>query len=1290
MVGVVLSENSKVSTPDKFQAAVSQAPRARTKINQDHGEKLARRLGTADSADESSLPAHKLTFTVNGKQLALEPPPPPPPSQEQKANLSATSQSSDLISADRLARGKVSRLGEFVSPVDYDSGFDFNSEADSNSVGSSSSQLGGLVKLDNVRDAQSDASRPSLGSSSLSALMSPGGQGVADDNVNNGAESQTANNMSTSRSPGLRNHTRMDSGEPSKIISDWPKASANSRQSSSFLYSPDRNHSKATSLRPSAYRAPLSQAKNQASSARFSSLLSGSALASTVGGFNGSNDDRNAGSSSGNNEAYSQSADQLSWDAKQLRKSPAPQSKFATKAGNTEILTGPLTGADAEVPALAAKTSVKRNVYPKAPVAARARYNPSMLAPNSFFNSDSTPDQLKTSFDLNKGGAEPNDGSDDKQSQSASDSAAPNEVASFHVAGQPIRLGAAKTSSSSAKLTAANKADQSPLSITEVNHNGDQRSETHVGTQTEYRTNFTDYTPTPKHSSSTRRQKPSTSGDTSTASKGDLSHAWRARLSARDLTNKLELPLLPAGLNRASFHQQQQQQQDVASLKFSSPLVPLGSTLNNSSASMSPAQLIYSSQQPTTTAKAAQHADQLGSSERLGSIVRSGSIMPNPTGADTSSNHHNYAGFLPATMALLAHAHDDYRLRSSTGHKLRSLLASQQVGPDTGKSLGLLPTRADHMMATANQLGVTHMGPQSMSGPGGASAALNDVGNNGYANDYSDARQLAGAGSESSSSSMDSGLQSPLPASSRVASLSDDQRGPQSEHHYSNDLSNGYDPPGPAVRGSKEPESAGGDHLSNSRSSMSDVFIRPNPKTREASNLHPLRSSLDPFEDMPGGVVPSDYERELADLDEEFSRHAGYSRRPSPGSLMSDSFLSLSPEKYEARRYARRPYGVDFPGEYLATAGSMSSMVPRAYSRTMPWASGSHYGDTAADLWADSSADFSPLGSYMSPHYSQYRYRPRYQRISPYGSYLSASASEHHLQPAYNIVPAAGYAAPVPTETISFALSPLAAAAAAAASAIVAADKSRHQPGHGWLTLPRFSVASSTSGATSGAQQASSPTPSASLAGQAALQTAAYIHRAPTPGTYALNSIPIYAIGPRPGGPAPLATAASGANPAILPYFHTGAPAIIAYRPASVVPSTSLLTAASFAYPLRLPAATSIGRPTPIAIGGSARSIGLRPAMYADLQLSESKSKSNLTHNMENGGTNSNNKGSKSVSLSAMARNLTRKMFGSASQMRPLHIAPPSLDLFGSSSQQNSSSTNSTGANSGNPPDQLA
>jgi len=146
-----------------------------------------------------------------------------------------------------------------------------------------------------------------------------------------------------------------------------------------------------------------------------------------------------------------------------------------------------------------------------------------------------------------------------------------------------------------------------------------------------------------------------------------------------------------------------------------------------------------------------------------------------------------------------------------------------------------------------------------------------------------------------------------------------------------------------------------------------------------------------------------------------------------------------------------------------------------------------------------------------------------------------------------------------------------------------------------------------------------------------------------------------------------IATAASGTAPAIIPYFQGGGPAIIAYRPAGVLPSTSLLTAASFAYPFRLPVGAALPRPAST-VGLPTWALAAVRPFSSDLQFAETKSKSNLTNSSDAKGS------TKAGGLSAMARNLTKKMFGSASQIRPQHVAPPGTvyDMFALA--QNSSS----------------
>lgn len=350
-----------------------------------------------------------------------------------------------------------------------------------------------------------------------------------------------------------------------------------------------------------------------------------------------------------------------------------------------------------------------------------------------------------------------------------------------------------------------------------------------------------------------------------------------------------------------------------------------------------------------------------------------------------------------------------------------------------------------------------------------------------------------------------------------------------------------------------------------------------------------------------------------------------------------------------------------------------------------------------------------------------------YLTLSPAGGYLSATASE---QPggSYSLVPsyasaastvaatsAAAAAAPNSApETVSFTISPLAAAAAAAATALAAADKTRHHHhGHSWtFTLPRLASTLASQASAQLAPTTSSGSHSPTMAASSPFQYATTSqYRTPLAGSYLFGPMPIYAIATRPANAATqLTSAASAATPSIVPIhaFHpagatTGAAGVIAYRPTSIFASTPMLT--SLAYPVRLPVAapsayyphhhhlptglaTSAshdhshhhhqhslhhypGRPSSSGRGVSIGASGLKP-FYADLQFAESKPKLNNGQNGGNGGGSSLSKGlvkATGSGLTQIARNLTKKMFGSASQMRPQFVAPPSnFEPFGSAS----------------------
>lgn len=754
----------------------------------------------------------------------------------------------------------------------------------------------------------------------------------------------------------------------------------------------------------------------------------------------------------------------------------------------------------------------------------------------------------------------------------------------------------------------------------------------------EHKTNFTAFASTPKQSSSSsssRRQKAADEvGQT-----GSKQTEQKSQIVQRDLSHKLALNSL---LNHA-------QSSDLNNYLTASRV---GSNLSESS------QLSRLQKWPQMQAN----------SER--SIIRTGPILPYPLKSLSPSS----------VAALLAQASDEHPARSS---HLRALLAAQQIAnsnsfilPDSqssssmaGKSsmanLSQSPSNNEQLAANS----AAHLQPANFLSMGASEtnnynsiASLQDYPESSRA--YANSQNVVEPNNNSNNNNNNNNLDSTNnPQAS--ASNNNEQRSGFSEPHP--DSSNLYESSGSPLRGSSQPSNAhfaptSSEQPTNSRSSLSEGYINKleQGKNRD-SNAYPLRASLDPFEDL-NSLSASEYERDLADLDEEFNRHSGY-RRPNSGSqLMSDSFMSLSPDRYDARRYQRRP-NYDYSGDYLSAAGSMSSSIPRNFQRSPAshWSAGAD--PEQSELW-DSQVDFSPLQSFVAPnHYApSYRWRPRYQRVSPY---LTSSASEQHLQPAYNIVPS--YSSALSTsDVLSFAISPLAAAAAAAATAIAAADKSRQQH-NSWLSIPRIPHPASLSAT----NQATAAAAASAQHATAALPATAYIQHRPTP--YALSPLPIYAISPRPG--APIAAAASAASPSIIPYFHAPHPTII-YRPTSVVPPTSLLTAASFAYPFRVPIHTMIGARPSSVVGISAQPISARPAFLSDLQFAESKSKSNQSNNNQNNNQNSEQSRLRSASLTAMAKNL-KKMFGSASQLRPQHVAAPNsptYDLFSPLSSHNSSS----------------
>lgn len=1376
---------------------------------------------------------HKFTFTVNGKELALEPPnstkhsrnstatdnqnPVSRPTEtnhhqsgnhhhfvaaaKQKAPQVRHSSEPRLKTSDHHGTTKVNRLGEFASwsnpNQDYDSGFEVNNEqppvSETVNSGVQDSVWPNFAKQQSASrsDARS-SSEPNNRSAPSSAVLASavtrhiGGSGDLDTLDNDESPSSSSSLSGPPLPPGARaSYKAADSSmvvfernqarksevnNENKVISDWPKA---------------------TSATTTTSKAPAASPRTKSGSTRFSTLLSTGSSAKS-NGLDAANVPIGRSAPRQSYQKQQKEHETRYWDANEL-----PNGSLVLKpaAGKTRERTSGEASAPNSV-------NIKLSLYPRAPVYAKARYTSSIVM-NSLTSHGLAGTNRSTSAvsgaSRDFGGADTGD--DSSKINSDQNNGSPNNRSPIGVQ-QPVEHVAGGSSLNTNGDTggrraarwldkpSTNQLDRSPnlnrhSALPGDNNSGQAKIDHHHSSMVsnefesdgrpdsirEYPTNFSAQLTEPKdlqhQNSSIRVQKMTINnnevGSTKTkkrdASGVKVGHdKSSSRVSQRDLAHHLPPHLQPI------HHHFQHKPQPIISVPFQlGALKHKDDQSSSTAADNQPASLI----QTTTTLGSvigankspiiASNTKSNGSffsqalasgpsprqllinhivarpDDRLsgagGTIVRTGSIIPYPFGAAGPSQLQLRA-LVPAAMALLAQAHqnaaDTKHLRAS--NQLRALLASQQLHNSLALGDGSLQSSnklnqnlsggAEQMVASPNQLGVAHLGPTTNGVGTSESISYNSIAN---LQDYSDYRPAGGPESQPSGgndSQAQVAMQSVADGSQNLGGVGDEQqRGSYGDYVVQGQESANYYDPSSGMRSQAgaagtSPSSANivGDHVAtNSRSSMSDVYMKPEQKSSSSeppSAGGSLRSSLDPFEDMTGGLATSEYERDLADLDEEFNRHAGF-RRP----LVSDSIVSLSPERYEAQatRYNRRPApSYDYStGDYLTTAGSISSIIPRPYQRSPPpWSSASAspaatgYSDTS-DIWADSSFDYSPLASLLSPSHYTYRWRPRYmahhhhhhhahpqqQRIAAYPSagsttYLAASASE---QPPYNIIPSSYGASAMPTETVSFTISPLAAAAAAAAAALAAADKTRQQHNHAWtFALPRLA-----STITAGPAAPSAPGAVAASSPHATTIPAYALHR-PAASPYLFSSMPIYtAIAPRPA--APLASSASGVPASILPYFHAAggaAPAIIAYRPAgaAVLHSTApLLTAASFAYPLRLPMAPTaaahyphLARPISSAAasgGAPSRTNGATGAMrpfYSDLQFAESKSKST---NPAASSSDSSSKGATkgTTSLTAMARNLTKKMFGSASQIRPQHVAPPATFDVMAPLQQNSS-----------------
>lgn len=1233
-----------------------------------------------ENSNERINVKHRYTFTVNGKELSLQPP------STSSLNIVDLNPNSSIPSESNApflknlesslgGRKKVNRIGDFVNP-DYESGFEVSSgpESESSPPPTTSRNGGfngrqypinsGVTKGRSSAQAQSSSVPPSSSSSSLMSPSRHNGEDNYSDNEDSPFSSTALstsyeNNISHSPSTGRnvelgKQDSSPDFGGGNKIISDWPKSDSNRQLSAKS----DRHSSKsANSLSAVNDKALATKIQNQGSGSKFSTT------------FNLSN-----------NEGANQSGEQQSviraWDVKQ----PFPPDQTGSNKPpkvSTKTLASSKSAASVDTSAAShdndsssfRKASSKRNIYPRAPVYAKTRYSsqvqPDHSSSDSTINGGFSEITGSKSTNVKQNSRQPvrvelavakesnfqNDNdhrnshphNQDRQQVAMPTSTPSNEVVSTVRSARFDKsingpIGSKISNMDSSSTSSIIPPRQDPLSTNgaynsvEHNHNPNSISE--------YKTNFTAQPTSSKH---THAQQKVTDGSGGTQTNDRKSEAVKkSHIAQRDLSKKMP-PFLPSTFvlpSRGGFK----------------PAEPKIINPRNSGRAPTPIESLKNIMLNESTG--ANSLQRVSTSDSNGyandrSLVRTGPLLPNPL-----ASYSQLRALMPGLF--MRDIQDDYQAQAATnqfrailtGHSLASSGQSGQVmaGNDypysrsTSTATNQNLSGADQMLATSNQHSVAHLGPRTAMGSNmGESSNYNSIAS---LQDYPE-RQMP------NHDQMPNGQESNLNSNAQPSNTNSIANDEHSRGGYNEADQSSFEP-NASVRSSTQNPSQSDQAPTNSRSSVSDVYLRTEHKNRgDGAGTYPIRGSADPFEDIASGLSTVEYERDLADLDEEFNRHSSYRRPSNP--LMSDSLLTMSPERYEARRFNRRP-SFDYTGEYLNTAGSISSIIPRPYQRShAPWSSSSAYSDNS-DLWADTSVDYNPLASFVSPSHYTYRWRPRYQRVSPYSTspYLATSASEQHLQPAYNIIPS--YTSAVPTETISYALSPLAAAAAAAASALVAADKTRHH-NHGWLALPRLAAGSTISPTPTAA---SASTQHASTLPAGAIQTA-YIHR---PSPYALGSVPIYAIAPRPA--APLTTAASGATASIIPYFHGGAPTIIAYRPAGMVPSTSLLAAHSFAYPLRLPVST-IHRPGALTLAAApTRSVG-RP-FYSDLAFAESKSKTNLTS------TSSEGKGLvRGGSLTAMAKNLTKKMFGSASQIRPQHVAPPSTIFEQYATSQNSS-----------------
>lgn len=507
--------------------------------------------------------------------------------------------------------------------------------------------------------------------------------------------------------------------------------------------------------------------------------------------------------------------------------------------------------------------------------------------------------------------------------------------------------------------------------------------------------------------------------------------------------------------------------------------------------------------------------------------------------------------------------------------------------------------------------------------------------------------------------------------------------------------------------GNSQPAASNAQSQSSHPARNADSFAKPNLVSHRDAYAHYMQSPYNSQSQRQTGILSpnpnelydsdytsaastapntSEFERDLADLDEEFTRSTGFQNRPQLESMLTHEYPTRGRHSFGTSG-AEFVGASDFRSAYVRGNGAGGNTNPASA------AAAQSYADALDANWPEAGPT---SGDILGPAASFYRWRPRsyspatrtFAPISAASSFLASAAEQSPLSSYGGYLPTGAAGSSFPADAIGIALGPLAAAAAASALANVV-DKSRQQtaPTTTWLAIPRITVSSSTQNASpsqtpASSSQAASYAPvqsqatSTNSANGLTAAASSYYVRPPT----AFAPMPFYAYrapNSHPGA-SPIAGSASAIAPSFIPYFtyaspHTAVgspfatpttPHFFAYRPGSLAAAAAsplLSTSASYQYPL-----AALPRAVPYGFAGP-RAYAIRPLFgsptghMTDLHFDQTVSPPKKAHSASNSeeSTSTKEKGSRG-GITAMARNLSKKMFGSASQLRPQHVSPQS------------------------------